>query len=218
VARGGRAAAAVPPPAPAAPPALNAGAAGRQVEVLDFAKQVQRKPGELPGNRGGFQDRFLADSEKSAKGDADAKKVLDEAKARKDVLDKTNEALRRRDHGYVQAGKSGVDLAVYSCNLRNQLRLEQTAQRQANGRNCIEIGGVWIDENYSEKTPTLVVKAQSDAYFRILDLQPQMKEVFRLGNYLVWMSPSGTALVIDTAAGKEKLSDEEINRLFVARK
>ncbi len=30
---------------------------------------------------------------------------------------------------------------------------------------------------------------QSDAYFRILVLQPQMKDVYRLGNHLVWMGP-----------------------------
>jgi Ca-activated chloride channel family protein len=34
----------------------------------------------------------------------------------------------------------------------------------------------------------------------------------------VWLTPSGTALVIDTSEGKEKLSDEEINKLFVAKK
>ena len=66
--------------------------------------------------------------------------------------------------------------------------------------------------------PTLVVKAQSDVYFRILELQPTMKDVYRLGNHMVWVTPSGTALIIDTSEGKEKLSDEEINKLFVARK
>jgi hypothetical protein len=34
----------------------------------------------------------------------------------------------------------------------------------------------------------------------------------------VWVTPSGTALVIDTTDGAEKLSDEEIAKLFVAKK
>ena len=63
-----------------------------------------------------------------------------------------------------------------------------------------------------------MVKAQSDAYFRILELQPQMKDVYRLGNHLVWVAPNGTALVIDTSEGKEKLDDTEIHKLFVAKK
>ena len=56
------------------------------------------------------------------------------------------------------------------------------------------------------KMDIVTVKAMSDAYFRILELQPQMKEVFRLGNHLVWVTPSGTALVIDVNDGKEKPS------------
>ncbi len=32
------------------------------------------------------------------------------------------------------------------------------------------------------------------------------------------MTPNGTALVIDTNDGKEKLSDAEIDKLFVAKK
>ena len=42
-----------------------------------------------------------------------------------------------------------------------------------------------------------------------------MKDVFQLGNHLVWVTPSGTALVIDTSDGKEKLTDDEIDTLFV---
>jgi hypothetical protein len=32
------------------------------------------------------------------------------------------------------------------------------------------------------------------------------------------VTPSGTALIIDTSEGKDKLSDVEINQLFVAKK
>ena len=78
--------------------------------------------------------------------------------------------------------------------------------------------GVWVDEGFDPKMPTLVVKAQSDAYFRLLRRRPQLKEVFRLGNHLVWVTPSGTALVVDTSAGQDRLADAEIDRLFVARK
>jgi len=42
-------------------------------------------------------------------------------------------------------------------------------------RKLLEVGGVWIDEGYCEKTPTVAVKAQSDAYFRILERHPEVK-------------------------------------------
>jgi Ca-activated chloride channel family protein len=41
--------------------------------------------------------------------------------------------------------------------------------------------------------------------------------VYRLGNHVVWVTPSGTALVIDTTDGKEKLDDAEIDALFVKK-
>jgi Ca-activated chloride channel family protein len=63
---------------------------------------------------------------------------------------------------------------------------------------------------------TVAIKAMSDAYFRILDKKPEMKDVFKLGNYLVWVTPNNTALVIDTNDGKEQLTDAEIDQLFAA--
>jgi Ca-activated chloride channel family protein len=62
------------------------------------------------------------------------------------------------------------------------------------------------------------VKAQSDAYFRILEKQPKMKDVFRLGNYLVWVAPSNQALIVDTSEGQDKLTDAEIDELFAVKK
>jgi len=64
----------------------------------------------------------------------------------------------------------------------------------------------------------VTVKAQSNAYFRMLERQPKVKDVFLLGNYVVWVTPSGDVLVIDGKHGKEELSDKEIDALFVAKK
>jgi Ca-activated chloride channel family protein len=200
------------------PPALSAAPGSAPRPVSEFAKEVQGKPGEIAQSRDRLESEQMKKLADDAKGDKDVRRMLDEARAKKDNFDGTREALKKGDANYYQLGRSGVDLAINSANLRNQCRLEQTAQRNANGRNCVEIGGVWIDEKFDAKTPTLVVKAQSDAYFRILELQPQMKDVYRLGNHLVWMAPCGTALVIDTSEGKVKLNDEEINKLFVAKK
>ncbi len=61
------------------------------------------------------------------------------------------------------------------------------------------------------------VKALSAAYFRMLERHAELKEVFALGNRVVWMTPRGAALVID-ADGSETLSDAEIDKLFAAKK
>ncbi len=190
-----------------------------QIKVADFARQAQKKPGELPANRARLEEetyrRELAGAKDKGQGEA---KALQQALQKKEAYDTARRALERRDRNGVQTGKLGVDLSVQTNNLRNQSRMEQTAQRTVNRRNCLEIGGVWIDEGFDAKTPTVTVKAMSDAYFRILERQPKMKEVFQLGNHLVWVTPSGTALVIDTSDGKDKMADADIDKLFVAKK
>jgi Ca-activated chloride channel family protein len=45
-----------------------------------------------------------------------------------------------------------------------------------------------------------------------------VRDVFRLGNYVVWVTPSNKALIIDQNAGVEELPDADIDRLFVAAK
>jgi Ca-activated chloride channel family protein len=192
-------------------------------KVLDFARGVQKKPGDLADNRGKFEDeknrRLPATEGKGGTGDKDgAARVLYEAAQKKEAYDQAREALGRRLYAQVQAGKLGVDLSVQTNNLRTLSRLEQTALRRVANRNCLEIGGVWIDEGFDAKLPVVAVKALSEAYFRILERHPQVKDVFRLGNHLVWVTPSNTALVIDLNDGQEKLTDAEIDRLFVAPK
>lgn len=209
---------------PASPPAAGKAGTGTTADpglaapkpVAQFAKEVGDKAGGLEKNR----ERFADDGLKRAAGETkgELRQTLDEAKQKKDAFDKAREALARRLTADVQAGQLGVDLSLQTNNLRNQSRLEYRASRNVAGRNCLEVGGVWIDEQYNGKMPEVVVKAQSDAYFRILERHAEVKAVFQLGNYVVWVTPNGTALVVDANHGKDKLSDAEIDKLFVARK
>ena len=192
--------------------------------VAEFARHSELgKAGGAEALRDRLTDDELRKGDKDgkehgAKRSDGADRAWGEARAKKDAFDRARELLRERKEEAVQAGKLGVDLSIQMQALRQQARLERTALRQANGRNCLEIGGVWIDEGYNAKMPTLVVKAQSDAYFLLLHRQPRLREVFQLGNHLVWVTPSGAALIIDTTEGKDSLSEAEVDRLFVARK
>jgi Ca-activated chloride channel family protein len=224
---GGAGGAPGPVPAGLVPGTAAPTSAAAQLKVLEFAKQNQVKMGDLGRARGGFEDeklkRLPADDRKGdpkdGKGEADkdALTVLRAAKEQKASYDQARRELAQRRLDAVQTGTLGVNLSVQGNNLRSQSRLTLTALRNAGGRNCLELGGVWIDEGFDAKMPTLTVKAMSDAYFRILERHPQVKEAFQLGNHLVWVTPNGTALVIDTTDGKEKLTDAEIDQLFVAK-
>jgi Ca-activated chloride channel family protein len=127
-------------------------------------------------------------------------------------------ALARGEQADLQTGKLGVDFAEQLSSLRNQNQLGQKASRQAAGRNCVDLSGAWVDDGYSAKMKTVTVKAQSEAYFRILERHPEVKEVFQLGNRLVWVTPSNVALVIDIKNGKEQMTDAEIDQMFIAAK
>ena len=150
-----------------------------------------------------------------------AQKLLDSVKDARDQVtnfDQARQLYARGEYKNAQAGKLGVDVAMCANNLRSQDRLTQTANQLVNGRNCLEVGGLWIDEGFTADLKTVVVKAQSDAYFKILEKNPKMKDVYRLGNHLVFVTPSKIALVIDQNDGKDTLSDAEIETLFIAAK
>jgi Ca-activated chloride channel family protein len=186
----------------------------QQMTVADFARA--NKPENRDQLRDGIEQRILQDAAKDEKiGEAERKAGIDAASKREAfALAKAALSLRRADE--VQTGKLGVDLAIESNNLRNQSRLTPTAVRMVGGRKLLEIGGVWIDDGFHSAMKTVTVKAQSPAYFRLLERQPQVKDVFRLGNHLLWVTRSGTALVIDTSEGKDELTDAETDALFIA--
>jgi Ca-activated chloride channel family protein len=172
------------------------------------------------GGIGAIRDRFaqaeLEAAAKETKGE-DGKKAT-EALERKQALDEVMKAIREKRKDDVSAGKSGVDLAVEMNRLRDTDRAGRSAIRQVQGRTCIELGGVWIDEKFDPKAKMVSIKAMSDGYFRLLEKKPQIKEVFQLGNFVVWVTPSGTTLVIDGNHGKDQLKDDEIDALFTPGK
>ena len=191
--------------------------------VADLAKDAQRNKGDLYESRDKLNGYLLsqptagAASLKQFRGPPITSVPIASGERRAN-LEEAKQALAAHRLERVQEGKLGVELSLEAEGLRNQSRLTATAVKTVAGRNCVEFAGVWIDEDFDAKTPLVTVKAQSDAYFRLLERQPQLREVLKLGNAIVWITPSGTALVIDPNGGKEKLEDAEIDGLFKAKK
>src|SRR5262249_27912959 len=180
----------VPPGVHPLPQALAPGRGGEQpANVADFARKIQEAGPTAPADQGGGLGKArnnLEDAKSAAvpreEADKGEGKALKDAQEKRQTYYQAWQALQRRDREAVQKEKLGVELSCQMNNLRNQCRLEQTAQKRvANNRNCVEVGGVWIDDGYNSKVPTLIVKAMSDAYFRILERHPEVKEDFRLG-------------------------------------
>jgi Ca-activated chloride channel family protein len=173
-------------------------ALGRDKQVDDQLKREAKETGD------------------GSKKDKDKAEKAQEALDQRGALEKANDAINRKALFEVQQGKLGVDFAVQNNELRFQNQLSKTANRFVQNRNVIDVGGIWIDDEFTPKMGTVTVKSLSAAYFRILERRPEMKDVFQLGNYLVWVTPSGKALIIDRGAGLETMSDTDIDRLFPA--
>lgn len=222
------------PGGPAAPPpglvpggggSGGPGEAPKPMPVDDFARKLaegkkDEQGGGLANRRGEVQDKLLQEQLEKLKPEDRARGIADALENAQRDAKNYREAQRNYHDGRLksnQTGRLGVDLAQASKELKQQERLTLTANRQVQGRNCVEIGGVWIDDKYTAETKTLTVKAQSDAYFALLAKHPELKDVFLLGNYTVWVAPSGTALVVDVSTGQETLTDEEIEALFAKK-
>lgn len=215
----------VPPALGGGPGFAPGGVPGAPKPVLDLARKSEDDRVKLRGDIA-VKDLEAKDKAEKAEGIRDKGKGGDgkepgkssaaRALAKKDALDRARDAFTRRDRDGATTGKLGVDLAVEAESLRTSSRVTATAVREANRRRLMEVGGVWIDDAFTAKTDAVVVKALSDAYFDILKAHPEMKRVFQLGNYVVWVTPSGKALVIDANNGKDKLTDAEIKALFTA--
>jgi Ca-activated chloride channel family protein len=195
-----------------------AGSGGPGRKLADVAKGLKKdgkgKGGGLGGVRGELEDERLS----AVPASPSSAKAAAEARDRKKVFDRARELLERRALDDVQSGRLGVDLSLQTDQLRQQSRVTASAVRRAGNRNLLEVGGVWIDEGFDAKLKTVTVKAMSAAYFRILERHAGVRQVFQLGNHLIWVTPSNTALIIDTNDGVETMTDADIDRLFTTTK
>jgi Ca-activated chloride channel family protein len=180
--------------------------------VADFAKGLAKD--DVAKSRVQLESDRLKDEAKH--GDAKDKAAAVDGINTQKSLEAAKRAFNTRDLNTVQQGTIGVDFAVQNNNLRFQNQMSRTASRNIQSRNVVEVGGVWIDDGFNPKMDTVTVKAQSKAYFDILAAHPEMKDVYALGNYIIWVTPSGKALIVDRNAGADTLPAADIAVLFKA--
>lgn len=174
-------------------------------------------PIPLPGPRsGGFSgptnrmDRLKAGA--PAASPAPVERALDAE--RRELADSTDGGIRYFGKQAAE-GEAAVRLSEA---LKDQKKVEQQAAqqvRQLGRQTFVQVHGVWIDRAYQGDKHQNPKKIQylSPAYFRMLELAPELKRVLALGPQVVWVTPSGQALAIDTD-GADKLSDAEIRDMI----
>jgi hypothetical protein len=80
--------------------------------------------------------------------------------------------------------------------------------RRAGDRTFTMRDGVWTDVRYKQSTTVVRVKAYSDAYFKLIEAIPDLKEPFSVGDRVI---VAGKDVAIEVApTGKEQLTDREL--------
>ncbi len=116
--------------------------------------------------------------------------------------------------GVPSSGKEAIDLAQRLAELKTSVRAEASnSQRTVAGRRFRKVGEAWVDQAFKTSTPTLRLRVLGQAYFRLLARHPGLGPVFALGGRVTWVSPSGTALVVDKQ-GQDDVTDAILDRLF----
>ncbi len=133
------------------PPVLQTAPGAKPTSVTAFVKMNQVKAGEAADNRGAWAEKELAKLPDGMAKDDKALRLFQSARDSYLANKKAKGGLRKGDLESVQAGTYGVQLSCDSDRLRNCNQVTQSAQRWIGNRNCLEIGGVWIDESYEAK-------------------------------------------------------------------
>lgn len=158
-------------------------------------------------------DQSLAPGEASnaALGLESALKKLDAHEARGatplSIAQAARESLRS------DTGARAVEIAEALVELKKATGDEAHTVRKIGAATFVNVGGVWIDQSYKKTAKLVRIKYLGKAYFRLVELAPQAKRVFSLGERLVWMTPSGQAIAIDKT-GEESIGDDELKALF----
>jgi Ca-activated chloride channel homolog len=112
------------------------------------------------------------------------------------------------------SGKEAIELAERVADLKAAMTAETPASHQAvGGRRFRKVGDAWVDQAFTASTPTLRLRVLGEAYFRLLAQHHELGPIFALGNRVTWVSPSGTAVEIDTE-GQDEVPDATLDRLF----
>jgi hypothetical protein len=103
------------------------------------------------------------------------------------------------------AQRSATNMAVADSMAMSDTRADV---RRAGNLTFTMRDGVWTDVRYKQSTTVVRVKPYSDAYFRLIDAIPDLKEPFSVGDRVM---VTGKSVAIELApTGKEQLSDREL--------
>jgi Ca-activated chloride channel family protein len=86
---------------------------------------------------------------------------------------------------------------------------DEASVRRAGNVTFVLSDNVWTDVRYKKTGTLLQVKPFSDAYFKLLEMLPDLREPFSVGERVI---VAGRSMAIElTASGKERLTDSDVS-------
>jgi Ca-activated chloride channel homolog len=105
-----------------------------------------------------------------------------------------------------QRSATNMAAADSSSGLRDDARM-----RRVGNVTLLLKGDVWTDAKFRKDAPVLRVKPFSDAYFKLMEMVPELREAFSFSERLI---VSGRSMAIElTAQGKETLTETDLRQL-----
>ncbi len=172
-------------------------------EARDLAKKLDEfaPPGPSGGGAAGEQQRWAA-----------APEAEEKRREHNELAESLGKGFASRD------GKSAVDAATYLRSLKETDRdggdLAVAPFRKAAGSRFFAYKDMWVDERFDAAAAVTTVRFGSKAYFRLLELHPELVDALKIGRSVVCWTKAGRALAVCESAGDEELSDEAIEALF----
>lgn len=176
-------------------------------------QSAQKSEVGIGGFRGKVRERESGLMGRSSGADAPAM-ALDEALDRL-VETPGQDAARFEKQSNGMGGGNEVARAIELRDLKDADATRDVGIRAVNGRSFAMIAGIWVDEKVTKEMKRRTIEYLGPAYFRLLELYPDLKSTLALGARVVFVTPSGTALVIDSK-GEQNLSDDELRSLMKA--
>jgi hypothetical protein len=112
------------------------------------------------------------------------------------------------------AKTAAAQRSVTSLSMADEADLSGSAGRGVNVKRAGNVtfvlrDSVWTDVRYKKTGTVLQVKPFSDAYFKLIEMVPDLRDAFSVGERVI---VAGRSMAIElTPSGKESLSDRDVN-------
>lgn len=164
-----------------------------------------------------FRGRAGERLDRMAGGAAGARQSRESTEAESKAADEQRQLADSLEKGFAgRDGRESVDTSNYLRRLKETERLGRSAGvpfRRVEGRRYVHYRGLWVDDRFGEKVEVTSVRFASPAYFRLLELRPELARAFALGRAVLVVTGPGQAVVVGEE-GVDEMEDAAIEALF----